>query len=176
MAKAGTPAQPSPTSHERTTQPSSTATTYVMGTRREQIPESFLRQSVPIKVRVTVGELKQNQELQRSIGGRGGRKVRRLGRGLRTPKGQTPTTSHACSAPTWYIKETWSCLHPHHCVLYPTSQGGLSHEPQLFLLFHRFKAKVGAVLPWVPPVYLLSSSPMTPSPQEAAVCIFGIHV
>lgn len=69
MAKAGTPAEPSPaqpTSYERMAQPSFTATTDVMGTRREQVPESFLRQSVPIKVRVTVGELKQNQELQRN--------------------------------------------------------------------------------------------------------------
>lgn len=69
VAKAGTPAEPSPaqpSSYERMTQPSSTATTDGMGTRRGQIPESFLRQSVPIKVRVTVGKLKQNQELQRS--------------------------------------------------------------------------------------------------------------
>lgn len=60
------PSRAQPSSDERMTQPSSTATADGMGTRRGQIPESFLRQSVPIKVRVTVGKLKQNQELQRS--------------------------------------------------------------------------------------------------------------
>lgn len=80
------PAQPSPMSHERTTQPSSTATTYVMGARRGQIPESFLRQSVPIKVRVTVGKLKQNQELQRSTGEKGRKKGKKAGEGPEDPR------------------------------------------------------------------------------------------
>lgn len=66
------PSRAQPSSDERMTQPSSTATTDGMGTRRGQIPESFLRQSVPIKVRVTVGKLKQNQELQRSTEDLGG--------------------------------------------------------------------------------------------------------
>lgn len=116
-----------------------------MGTRRGQIPESFLRQSVPIKVRVTVGKLKQNQELQRSTEDLGGGGQEGWGGARGPPKGQAPTTSQACSTSTQHTKETWSCLHPRQCILYPTSQGGLSREPQLFFLFHRFKAKAGAI-------------------------------
>lgn len=62
-----------------------------MGARRGQIPESFLRQSVPIKVRVTVGKLKQNQELQRSTGGKGRKKGKKAGEGPEEPpRGRLP--------------------------------------------------------------------------------------
>jgi hypothetical protein len=63
-----------------------------MGIRRGQIPESFLRQSVPIKVRVTVGKLKQKQELQRSTGDMEWTE-RRLQRGQRAPEKEAPNTS-----------------------------------------------------------------------------------
>lgn len=72
--------------YERTTQPSSTATTDGLGARKGEIPESFLRQSVPIKVRVTVGKLKHNQELQRTQE-EAGEESRKAGEGPEDPQG-----------------------------------------------------------------------------------------
>lgn len=62
MAKAGTPVQPSPQpspSHESHAAKPQSHTRWYGGKEEAQIPESFFRQSVPIKVRVTVGKLKQ---------------------------------------------------------------------------------------------------------------------
>lgn len=101
VAKAETPAQPEPSpakpqSHTRW-----------HGCKEEtQIPESFLRQSVPIKVRVTVGKLKQKWELQRSTGKAGNVRRERLRRDWRDLEKEThfgrsaPSPSGACTTPT----------------------------------------------------------------------------
>lgn len=63
VAKAGTPAQPGPLPATKESQSQAQSYTGWHGCREEtQIPESFLRQSVPIKVRVTVGKLKQTKQ------------------------------------------------------------------------------------------------------------------
>lgn len=160
------PAQPS--SNERMTQPSSTATTDGMGTRGEgQIPESFLRQSVPIKVRVTVGKLKQNQELQRSTEalGEGGQEGWGGTRG--PPQGtgshHQPGMQHvhtvyrrnlvlSASTPVSTLPhitrwpESWTPTVPPFPQVQSQGRGCIILE-------------AWPVLPWVPPVYLLSSSP-----------------
>lgn len=149
-----------------------------MGTQRGQVPESFLRQSVSIKVRVTVGELKQNQELQRSTEEVGEGRQEGWGGAERAPRDRLPPPAvHADRLHSIQKRPGPSCLQPYWCMLYPTSQGGLSREPQDFLLFHRFKAKAGAVVPRsmacaacpAPfPVCFFSCSPATVLPPAKA--------
>jgi hypothetical protein len=104
-------AQPSPAAM-RMTQPSSTATTDGMGTRRGQIPESFLRQSVPIKVRVTVEKLKQNQELQRSTGDLREGRQEGWGGARGPPRGRRPPPARHAARPHSIQKKPGPvCIH-----------------------------------------------------------------
>lgn len=143
VAKAETPTQPEPSpakpqSHTRW-----------HGCKEEtQIPESFLRQSVPIKVLVTVGKLKQKWELQRSTEKAGNVRRERLRRDWRDLEKEihfgrsAPSPSWACNTPTG-SRETQASVYADTSAYFtPSHQEAWATRPRPFLLFHRCKAKL----------------------------------